>query len=133
VDDLGDLTYEETVLRLVHLMYVAHEDHWLDLSLRNLTGDWLRRVEERFAGVNGGGPRASELQSYSSLDKPSSFVTSFFEKYPLAKEQLLAHEDKSYFLNIAQRSGQKPAPFIPILDNNFEVCFKEVWLLHALF
>jgi fatty acid synthase subunit alpha len=43
-------------------MYVAHEDHWLDLSLHNHTGDWLRRVEERFAGVNVGGPRASELR-----------------------------------------------------------------------
>jgi fatty acid synthase subunit alpha len=131
------MTYEETALRLVRLMYVGIMS---PMKIANsiflcttLTGDWLRRVEEQFAGVNGGGSRASELQSYSSLDKPSLFVTSFFEKYPLAKEQLLAHEDKSYFLNIAQRSGQKPAPFIPILDNNFEVCFKEVWLLHALF
>jgi fatty acid synthase subunit alpha len=126
VEDLGDMTYEETVLRLVRLMYVAHEDRWLDLSLRNLTGDWLRRVEERFAGVNGGGPKASIIQSYSSLDKPAAFVSTFFEKYPVAKEQLLAHEDKSYFLNITQRSGQKPAPFIPILDNSFEVWFKKV-------
>jgi fatty acid synthase subunit alpha len=126
VEDLGDMTYEETVLRLVRLMYVTHEDRWLDLSLRNLAGDWLRRVEERFAGVNGSGPKASKLQSYSSLDEPSAFITSFFEKYPLATKQLLAHEDKSYFLNIAQRSGQKPAPFIPILDNNFEVWFKKV-------
>jgi enoyl reductase-like protein len=126
VEDLGDMTYEETVLRLVRLMYVSHEARWLDLSLRNLTGDWLRRIEERFAGVNGGGPKASTLQSYTSLDKPSVFVTSFFEKYPLAKEQLLVYEDKSYFLNIAQRSGQKPAPFIPILDKNFEVWFKKV-------
>ncbi|KAF8271214.1 fatty acid synthase [Lactarius quietus] len=125
VEDLGDMTYEETVLRLVRLMYVAHEERWLDLSLRNLTGDWLRRVEERFAGVNGGGPKASILQSYSSLDKPSAFVSTFFEKYLVAKEQLLAHEDKSYFLNITQRSGQKPAPFIPILDNTFEVWFKK--------
>jgi len=38
----------------------------------------------------------------------------------------LAHEDKSSFLNVAQRSGQKPAPFIPILDNNFEVRLMKV-------
>jgi enoyl reductase-like protein len=100
-----------------------HEDRWLDLSLPNLAGDWMRRIEERFAGVNGSGPKASKLQSYSSLDKPSTFVTSFFEKYPLATGQLLAHDNESYFLNIAQRSGQKPAPFIPILDNSFKVWF----------
>jgi fatty acid synthase subunit alpha len=96
VEHLGDMTYEETLLRLVRLMYVTHENRWLDLSLRNLVGDWLRHVEERFTGVNGSGPKASKLQSYSSLDKPFTFVTSFFEKYPLATEQLLAHEDKSY-------------------------------------
>ena len=84
----------------------------LDISLRNLTGDWLRRIEECVAGVNGSGPKASKFQSYSSLDKLSTFVTGFFEKYPVATEQLLAHEHKSYFLNIAQRSGQKPAPFV---------------------
>ena len=53
VKDLGDLTYEETALRLVRLMYVKHQSRWIDISLRNLLGDWLRRVEERFAGVNG--------------------------------------------------------------------------------
>jgi fatty acid synthase subunit alpha, fungi type len=46
VEGLGDMTYEETVLRLVRLMYVTHEDRWLNLSLRNLAGDWLRHVEE---------------------------------------------------------------------------------------
>jgi fatty acid synthase subunit alpha len=64
-------------------MYVAHEECWLDLSLCNLAGDWLRHVEERFAGVNGSGPKASKFQSYSSFDKPSTFVTGFsgfFEK-----------------------------------------------------
>lgn len=85
VEDLGDRTYE-TVLRLIRLMYVTHEDRWLDLSLHNLTGDCLHRVEERFAGVNGGGPKASNLQSYTSLDRPLLFVTCVFEQYPLAKE-----------------------------------------------
>jgi len=94
--------------------------------LRNLTGDWLRRVEERFAGVNGGGAKASILQSYTVLDKPSSFVEEFFAKYPASTVQLLTSEDKAYFLTISQRPGQKPAPFIPVLDANFEVWFKKV-------
>lgn len=125
--DLGDMTYEEVVLRMVGLMYVAHQNRWIDISLRNLTGDWLRRVEERFAGVNGGGSKPSILQSYTSLDDPLPFVDSFFKKYPLATEQLLAAEDAAFFLAIAQRPGQKPAPFIPILDASFEVWFKKVY------
>jgi len=83
--------------------------------------------------VNGSGSNASKFQSYSSLAKLSTFVTGFFEKYPLATEQLLAHEHKSYFFNIAQRSGQKLAPFVPILDSNFEVWFKKVRPLRMVF
>jgi fatty acid synthase subunit beta len=124
--ELGDMTYEETVLRMVRLMHVAHQQRWVDISLRNLTGDWLRRVEERFAGVDGGGIKPSLLQSYTSLDDPLPFVEQFFEKYPLGREQLLAAEDTAYFLAIAQRPGQKPVPFIPVLDASFEVWFKKV-------
>ena len=61
--DLSDMTYEETVLRMVRLMFVSHEKRWVDNSLRNLTGDWLRHVEERFVGVNGEGVK-SLLQSF---------------------------------------------------------------------
>ena len=127
--DLGDMTYEETVLRMVRLMFVAHQKRWVDVSLRNLTGDWLRRVEERFAGVNGSGTKASFLQSYSLLDDPLPFADSFFKKYPLAAEQLLSAEDTAFFLAISQRPGQKPVPFIPVLDASFEVWFKKVRLL----
>ena len=125
-EDLSDMTYEETVLRMVRLMYVSHQGRWVDLSLRNLTGDWLRRVEERFAGVNGGGQIPSILQSFTSLDQPHAFVEEFFEKYPTGTTQLVSAEDKAYFLAIAQRPGQKPVPFIPILDASFEVWFKKV-------
>jgi fatty acid synthase subunit alpha len=38
-------------------------------------------------------------------------------KYPASTVQLLASEDKAYFLTISQRRGQKPVPFIPILDS----------------
>jgi fatty acid synthase subunit alpha len=111
-------------------MFIGHEKRWIDTSLKNLTGDWLRRVEERFAGVNGV-VKASVLQSFSALDDPLPFVETFFQAYPLAREQLLASEDKAYFLTISQRAGQKPAPFIPILDANVEVWFKKVCVHYA--
>lgn len=126
VEDLADMTYEEAVLRMIRLMFVAHEKRWVDTSLRNLTGDWLRRVEERFAGTNGSGLKPSILQSFKELDSPAPFIEKFFAKYPLATEQLLAAEDKAYFLTICQRPGQKPVPFIPVLDATFEVWFKKV-------
>ena len=125
VYDLGDMTYEEVTLRLVRLTYVAHQSRWIDVSLRNLVGDWLRRVEERFAG-GAKSLKASILQSYSRLDNPAPVIEEFFKVYSGATEQLLASEDKAYFLAISQRPGQKPAPFIPVLDANFEVWFKKV-------
>ncbi|QRW18188.1 fatty acid synthase subunit beta [Rhizoctonia solani] len=122
--DIADMTYEEVVRRMVRLMYVEHQTRWVDRSLRNLVGDWLRRVEERFAG---GDVRRSEsiLQSFTELDVPQKFLDEFFNTYPLASEQLLSAEDKAYFLAISQRPGQKPVPFIPILDASFEVWFKK--------
>ena len=120
------MAYGEAVRRMMRLMLVPHENRWVDVPLRNPTGDWLRRVEERFAGVNGGGHKPSLLQSYTSLDDPSPFVESFFKEYPIASKQLLASEDSAYFLAISQRPGQKPVPFIPVLDASFEVWFKKV-------
>lgn len=128
VSNIGEMTYEEVTRRMVRLMYVAKQSRWIDVSLRNLTGDWLRRVEERFAGVNGAGVKHSVLQSFDSLNEPLPFVETFFNAYPAAKDQLLAAEDKAFFLNIAQRPGQKPVPFIPVLDASFEVWFKKVRL-----
>ena len=53
-------------------------------------------------------------------------IKCFFEAYPLASEQLLAAEDMAYLLAILQRLGQKPVPFIPVLDASFEVWVKKV-------
>ncbi len=125
VSDIAEMTYEEITRRMVRLMYVSKQDRWVDISLRNLTGDWLRRVEERFAGVEGTKSKESLLQSFALLDKPLPTVESFFNSYPQAKSQLVAAEDKAYFMSITQRPGQKPVPFIPVLDNTFEVWFKK--------
>jgi fatty acid synthase subunit alpha len=89
----------------------------VDNSLRNLTGDWLRRVEERFAGVNGEGVK-SLLQNFSSLNKSLPFVKSFFEAYPLAAEQLLAAEDIAYFPNDQGRS-QSPSSLFLMLASKY--------------
>lgn len=121
VEAIGEMTYEEVVLRMVRLMYVSHENRWVDISLRNLTGDFCRRVEERFSRE----ARPSILQSYLELDQPHEFLAKFFKTYPAASEQLVASEDAAYFLAISQRPGQKPVPFIPVLDADFGVWFKK--------
>jgi fatty acid synthase subunit alpha len=125
VDDIADMTYEEVAHRMTRLMYVQHQQRWIDPSLRNLVGDWLRRVEERFIGLLGSKNPESKLQSYQSLDDPSAYIDQFLNLYPGSKEQLVASQDKAYFLAISQRPGQKPVPYIPVLDASFEVWFKK--------
>lgn len=101
------MTYAEVNARLVRLMFVAHQSRWIDRSLRNLVGDWIRRVEERLSNVNGDSVKVSTLQSYAELDAPAAFLDKFLVDYPAAKDQILASADVAYFLAITQRPGQK--------------------------
>jgi hypothetical protein len=81
---LGDMVYEEVVLRMIRLVFVTHEERWIDVWLKNLTGDWLRRVEEHFAGVNGSDGKPSLLQSFSTRNCSAASVclTSSFPSSP---------------------------------------------------
>ena len=105
--DLADMTYSEVIARLVRLMFVAHERRWIDPSLRNLVGDWIRRVEERLSNVNSGSLKVSALQSYEELNEPDTFIGKFNKAYPEAEVTVLASADVAYFLAITQRPGQK--------------------------
>ncbi|KAK9477444.1 acyl transferase domain-containing protein [Lipomyces japonicus] len=122
VADLDDLTYAEIVHRLVDLQFVTAENRWIDVTLRNLTGDFIRRLEERFTHETG---RSSLLQSYSDLDSPFATVKRILDAYPEASEQLINSQDKEFFLMLTLRPSQKPVPFVPVLDDNFEFYFKK--------
>ena len=122
VVDLEDMTYAEVVRRMVDLMFVKHESRWIDQSLERLTGDFIRRVEERFTQSPG---KPSLLQSYSELDEPYPVVEKMINSYPQCSEQLISAQDVQHFLLLCQRRGQKPVPFVPCLDENFEFFFKK--------
>ncbi|KAG9234080.1 putative fatty acid synthase subunit beta [Amylocarpus encephaloides] len=120
--DLEDMTYGEVVRRMVDLLYVQHESRWIDQSYEKLTGDFIRRVEERFTLGPG---RPSLLQSYSELDDPYPTVKKILAAYPQSDKQLINAQDVQHFLLLCQRRGQKPATFVPALDANFEFFFKK--------
>ena len=46
--EVWDMTYREIALRLVDILYHPHLNRWLCPTMRNLTGDWLDRIEERY-------------------------------------------------------------------------------------
>ena len=119
--DLEDMTYAEVVQRMVDLMYVKHQSRWIDPSLKRLTGDFIRRLEERFAS----GDVDSLIQTYEELTDPYPTVKKVIETYPAASEQLINAQDVQHFLLLCQRRGQKPVPFVPVLDDTFELFFKK--------
>ncbi|KAK3715893.1 beta subunit of fatty acid synthetase [Vermiconidia calcicola] len=120
--DLEDMTYIEVLRRMVDLMYVKHEKRWIDRSLARLTGDFIRRIEERFTTGEG---KSSIVQNYRELDDPFPTVQKVLEEYPEADRQLINAQDCQHFLLLCQRRGQKPVPFVPCLDDTFELFFKK--------
>jgi fatty acid synthase subunit beta len=119
--DLEDMTYSEVIQRMVDLMYVKHQSRWIDQSLKRLTGDFIRRVEERFSKSGG----ESIIQSYDELTDPFPTLEQVFKTYPEADQQLINAQDVQHFLLLCQRRGQKPVPFVPCLDDTFEFFFKK--------
>lgn len=128
--DLADMTYEEVAKRMVELMFIRSKNSWIDTTLRNFTGEFLRRVEERFTKSKA----ASIIQTFNILDVPDKALETIFNAYPAAKEQFLNAQDVDFFLTLCQRPSQKPVPFVPVLDSRFEVFFKKdsLWQSESL-
>eukprot|EP01135_Chromosphaera_perkinsii_P010233 Nk52_evm6s2062 gene=Nk52_evmTU6s2062 len=124
VCELSEMTYSEVCYRLIQLLFVESRNDWIDPSFQNLVGDFVERTEERFCSEE----KVAFLQVNEDITRsrsPRQFVERFFEYYPAAKEQLLTTEDVLYFLSLCKRRGQKPVPFIPILNEDFKVYFKK--------
>lgn len=121
--DLEDMTYAEVLNRMIELMFVKHEKRWIDITLRDLTGDFIRRLEERFTHEEG---KRSVLQKYAELDYPTLYpvIEKLLETYPEASQQLLNSQDVEHFLYLSGRFWQKPVPFIPVIDKDFQGWFK---------
>ncbi|RPD52365.1 hypothetical protein L227DRAFT_617879 [Lentinus tigrinus ALCF2SS1-6] len=72
------------------------------------------------------GSVVEDIVDYEELILRMQYTQQFYVKaYPAVTDQLLASEDMASFLVISRRHGQKPAPFIPVLDASFEVWLKK--------
>ncbi len=127
--DLDEMTYGEVICRMVELMFIRHQGRWIDKSLAKLTGDFIRRVEQRFAIPHIDKEKSSLIQTYDDLKDPFPSVNKILAAYPQVKTQLINAQDCLHFLRLCKRSGQKPVPFIPCLDDDFEFWFKKdsIW------
>jgi fatty acid synthase subunit beta len=122
--DLKDMTYQDVARRMVNLLYLSKRSQWIDPSYVRIFADFVRRIEERLPLSNWELTQPI-FTSYADFDEPFEALRNFSHAYQESKTQLINQEDQDYFLAICRRSGQKPVPFIPVLDNNFETWFKK--------
>ncbi|KAJ2836732.1 fatty acid synthase alpha subunit Lsd1, partial [Coemansia sp. 'formosensis'] len=125
VVDLEDMTYTEVISRLVELMYVKLQQRWIHKSYCRLVFDFITRAELRL------GTDLPELSIVPDLRDvpPTELAQSFTEMYLAAESQLLHSEDVQFFISICKRRGQKPVPFILLLDSDFSISFTKdsIW------
>ncbi|KAJ1987194.1 fatty acid synthase alpha subunit Lsd1 [Coemansia umbellata] len=119
--DLEEMTYAEVASRLLEVLYIKHQSRWIDITMRNLVGDFLLRLERRFITRE----CPATLQSFDQINEPFEPVKSILDLYPDCYTQLLTTEDVQFFINLCMRPGQKPVPFIPVMDKDFHIWFKK--------
>ncbi|KAJ2057564.1 fatty acid synthase alpha subunit Lsd1 [Coemansia sp. S146] len=119
VVDLEEMTYAEVISRLVELMYVKHQQRWIHKSYRRLVLDFVARAERRL------GTDLPEMSVVPELRDvpPAELAQSFTDRYSAAESHLLHSEDIQFFVGICKRRGQKPVPFIVVLDADFANTF----------
>ncbi|KAI9503777.1 acyl transferase domain-containing protein [Coemansia spiralis] len=114
--DLEEMTYLEVIVRLVELLYIAHQNRWVADSYRDIVVEFSSRMERRVQAEIPLVPAAYDILK----DDPTEYASVVARQYPLAQTQLLASEDVQFFISMWRRHGQKPLPYIPILDMDFE-------------
>ncbi|KAK7990686.1 fatty acid synthase subunit beta [Apiospora arundinis] len=117
--DVAEMTYGEVCDRAVELMFVGGR-RWIDPSYARFLSDWILRIEERFSQL------AEPIVSDALCrDDPIKAVAEMKQSFPAAAVTQVFSEDAHYFMQLCRRPGQKPVPFIPALDDNFETWFKK--------
>lgn len=116
--DVCDMTYLSVLRRLVDLVHPERTGQWMDPSYKGIVDDWLTRILERF------GSSPDQINALQVVD-PRKQVRALVAVLPEADQHLLSLEDTDYFLELCNKRGRKPVPFIPVLDADFSVWFKK--------
>lgn len=119
--ELDEMTYQEVLIRLASLLYVSSRSAWIDETYKSLFTKFFRRVEERLSTKD----NASLIASVERLGDPHIITTLLTSRYPAAVTALMKSQDAQYFLSICKTKGQKPVPFVPRLDEDFETWMKK--------
>lgn len=121
---LGEMTYLDVARRMVNLFYVSKRSQWIDPSYVRIFGDFIRRIEERLP-LSSWELTQPIFTNYAEFNLPFEVLRNLAHAYQESQTQLINQEDQDYFLTICARTGQKPVPFIPVIDGSFETWFKK--------
>ncbi|KAL6237517.1 putative sterigmatocystin biosynthesis fatty acid synthase subunit beta [Aspergillus navahoensis] len=117
--EIQELSYRQVLRRLCQLTYVQHQARWIDPSYLVLVQDFLHLALGRL------GSGSSAGSCFPSSNYPMELQESFDAAYGAQGDQILYPEDVSILINLFRRQGQKPVPFIPRLDADFQTWFKK--------
>ncbi|CAK1361657.1 putative sterigmatocystin biosynthesis fatty acid synthase subunit beta [Cercospora beticola] len=119
--EINDLTYAETVARFCKLTYVEHQNRWIDPSYHSLAKEVVHMAAERFG----------QVIDTTHCDHPGDLLLSLEAELNESANETLYPVDARKLLALFRRRGQKPVPFVPKLDENFETWFKKDSLWQA--
>ncbi|KAJ2630036.1 fatty acid synthase alpha subunit Lsd1, partial [Coemansia sp. RSA 1694] len=126
--DLEDMTYAEVISRLVELLYVKHEQRWINSSYRQFAAKFVDRTNMRLL--------SSELPFTPSAIGDSHFDVALDEAayilraIPRASTLLVSSEDVQYFLGMCRvwLTERTPMPFIAGIDADFaDYLLRDSW------
>lgn len=117
VVEIEDMTYQESLERLIQLMYIPATKSWIDPSYKTFVKDWAERIAQRLAG--------ERAISIPNMDYALEDLEIFLTQLSSASTTRIYSDDVSFFMNLCRRRGQKPVNFVPRLDSDFETWFKK--------
>ncbi|KAL8788551.1 MAG: hypothetical protein Q9213_001624 [Squamulea squamosa] len=119
--DIDEMTYSEVLDRLVELLYVDSQSRWIDASYKDLVAAIIQRTQERFSTES----MQPLVSNPANITDPKWLVAKTVNMFPRCSQQLMSAADAKFFIILCKRRGQKPIPFVPALDENFEYWFKK--------
>ncbi|KAI0195914.1 sterigmatocystin biosynthesis fatty acid synthase subunit beta [Astrocystis sublimbata] len=114
--EVEDMSYTEIISRLVELMYVKHQQRWVNPSYLELVADFTTRSFERMS--------CCTLEA-SWFDDPQTLAEKITKICPDMAQQIVHPEDVRYFIQSCKKRGRKPVNFVVALDDDFEHWFKK--------
>lgn len=116
--DIDEMTYGEILGRLIELLFVRKSQRWIDQSYATLFVTIISRFHERLM------QKHETLEVWANLENPIDLVRNLISADSRFNVCITA-EDAKYLIELFRRPSQKPVPFVPILDENFQTWFKK--------